>query len=147
MIGVPGQATAASVDIARSVVAASSVALWLASLALPALDIQHDVAYGWGLFLLGPIGAMLGYLEWCGNIVLFSAWWMLRNDTSRRHDLFTALVLLVTIALAATRRALPFDEGGEPHPIGAHFAGFYLWLASLGLPATHLLHQAFWRKR
>ncbi|GAB5347703.1 hypothetical protein [Alteriqipengyuania sp. 357] len=124
------------------------IAIWVATLFLPAVTVEHvneDQTFpGLSVMLLGMFlgWAIFQFAAFANPVFLFAlgygAW---RGDAAgRRMMRGFAVLLMLAIVSAAFWRILPDDSG--PNPIIAHHAGFYLWLAVMACAALWLWFTA-----
>jgi hypothetical protein len=133
---------------ARYAVPGLLIALWIVTLFLPVVTVDHvneDQTFpGLGILVLGTfLGWMiLQFAAFANPVFLFalgySAW---RGDTAERRTMRVSAVLLaLAIVSAIFWRILPDDSGANR--IIARHSGYYLWMAVMACAALWLWFTA-----
>lgn len=110
---------------------AASVALYLASLALPAFhfDSTRQPLAGYAVLGWGWLGPLAMNFAWFANPVLWASWWGLGRGNVRRAFPLSVISLLVSLQSPFAKEWW-FNEGSGT-AIERLGAGFYLWLAAI----------------
>lgn len=108
------------------------IALWAASLILPALRVGQGAPFhGLDLLFKGWRGLLHGVVAWYANPLL---WLALAAGCTRRYRaaaVLSGVALLLALSSAATTAVLAFQF--ETVPGLSLLAGFYVWLAAYAL--------------
>ncbi|WP_374526977.1 hypothetical protein [Novosphingobium sp.] len=118
-----------------------TLAVWIASLCFQTLTTSFfsqngDAPLGWTLLEWGWTGLLAGYLDWLANpILLVVLMWVWIGGLHRTIGLAMIVFLFLTVIANLTRSEILANEAGSTEPITHWYAGFYLWLVSLGLAA------------
>jgi hypothetical protein len=127
-------------------VAASSLA-FVASLALPALQVRGESGFGISYFLigwLGPIGAEFG---WFANPWIWFANKNILAGNYRSGSIYAAMALALILFLRF-RGTILVDEGGGRSRIESFEIGYWMWVISalISLAGARWLHVRLGRK-
>ena len=131
----------------RKAVVSAFLVLWLASLFLPTLRTNGaDWDPGWWLLASGWLGLLIGQLAWLANpLLILAALLLLRGRGRTSLGIVGGALLLLWLQMALTG-ALVDNEGGIAHPIERRYAGFWLWMAAIGLAGlTSVAAAMAWR--
>jgi hypothetical protein len=131
----------------RKAVVSAFVLLWLGSLFLPTLRTNGaDWDPGWWLLASGWLGLLIGQLAWLANpLLILAALLLLRGRGRTALGIVGGALLLLWLQMALTG-ALVDNEGGIAHPIERRYAGFWLWMAAIGLAGlTSVAAAMAWR--
>jgi hypothetical protein len=119
----------------RAFLVVASVALYGASLVLPAFTINHDIERGWWVLLSGwltflEIGVTpLAFPAWLANLCIPLTWVVCLADR-RRPALITATVGLVFAVVLPLYPKLAVSEAGGVSAISAWGPGYFAWVGS-----------------
>lgn len=110
--------------------------------ALPGIGLDNGEHWpGIQLFVMGPLGLLLGHTAWLANLVGFVAFVLL--CFGRRWGVVISSVLAVCVGLAMLElpgKIIPLDEANvKKARIVSLDAGAWLWLGSLLLPGAAAL--------
>ena len=109
-----------------------------------------SVYYGYGIFLLGALGALIGNFAWYANIILVISIILGFTLSSRRFAIIGILSSLIGFAVAMDSyllRSVPLDEGGVMELHVDHLSsGFYVWVASFIVLLVYFITLYFQQK-
>src|SRR5262249_36307939 len=124
----------------RAAIIGASLALYLGSLATPALEFvktsgEQQVLKGYEALLLGWQALFVGNVGWLANVMDFPSLILLLPGFVRTAAVVSALAAAVGLhTLMLMGVTLSADEAGVTHMSLTRLdVGFYLWIASMGL--------------
>ena len=128
----------------RKTLVAAFMLPWMASLFLPTLRTNDaDWDSGWWLLASGWLGLLIGQVAWLANpLLLLAAVLLLRGRARISLLLIGGALLLLWLQMAMTG-SLVDNEGGIAHAIERRYAGYWLWMAAVGLGALVSVAAAF----
>ena len=113
---------------------ALSVAAYVAAMPLVAFyqaRLDDEAQRSFMLLLVGPMGVLVGYLEWLANPLIWYSWRMAKKGRWRTCAISSLIAVgLVASFLLRDHMEWPLYER-DPRPrITGHGLGFWLWLVS-----------------
>lgn len=96
------------------------------------LEGKHQGIESAGIFLMGWLAVVLyGYVAWLANVALLAAW-ILGLLGKRRAAVFCAAIAIILGLSFLLHRNVNLNAGGVQRVL-SYGAGFYLWIASMGV--------------
>ncbi|WP_454858179.1 hypothetical protein [Rhizobium binxianense] len=90
-----------------------------------------EVTPGWLALLTGWMAVTSGMIAWLANPLLLASWVLVAFQ--RRAALFTAAAAMLLALSFLLHEQIMVDEAGNYGPLGHDGAGYWCWLASIGL--------------
>jgi hypothetical protein len=100
---------------------------------------QGDWHHGYALFLIGPLGLLIGQVGWLANPLMLAAALLRRRKATAIMLVLLAILLIVITSASFT--TMPNDVAGNP--ICRLGIGYYLWwlLSSIALLGAIIIYK------